>query len=84
MSLNWETRTGYFKGLKAPSAAYPPRDDGSTRIYRIKIAEDEQRSVLAFAPELKNGMKVCDSIDEAKQWCEDHEQARIELTKSQQ
>lgn len=85
MSLTWETRTGYFKGLKANSEAYPPHtDDGSPSYYRIKIAQDQQRSVLAFAPDIKGGMKICDSIDQAKQWCEDHEQARIELTKSQQ
>jgi len=85
MSLNWETRTGYFKGLKANSTAYPPHtDDGSFSFYRIKIARNQRRDVLAFAPDLKGGMKICDTIDEAKQWCEDHENARIELTKSQQ
>lgn len=77
MTLVWTTG-GYFSGMKAKSPATGDHPDGSSRCYRIKIAKNQQRDVLAFLPRFRDGMKVFDTIDEAKAWCQDHENALLE------
>ena len=76
--------------LKADSVAWPPYDDseanrrheidGKPRSFRIVYSKsrlDQRLSVLAYAPVLADGHKICDTVSEAKLWCEEVELAKL-------
>ena len=71
--------------LKANSVAWPPRDDdadnrrhgivGDPRVFRLVPIYDAGDDWMCFDP--AKGGKLCHSLAEAKQWCEQREITKL-------